>query len=225
MLALISVDAIINKTISRAMLLLLVGVLSACAQKLPDEARIPLFSGKPVGDITVATVDYRSFILNGDKEPWFEGISRGGFGIPFSLQRSDVPENQSFAVLISKLIEESLEKAGSKVNVVEVAAGTDRKKVIEILSQSRQTSLLVEMNRSRYECCYSQEYRHDFILTVLDSTGNIIAQKRFEGWDKDLSLEAFKYNVVDSFSEVYAQKLKAFLHEPNIKAALEGVAP
>ena len=37
------------------------------------------------GDIGVAVLDVRPYVLNGDKKPDFVGLQRGGFGNPFDV--------------------------------------------------------------------------------------------------------------------------------------------
>ena len=70
-----------------ATIVLITALLAGCATPISKKDRTPVFGGQAPAKIAIAVVDHRTFILSGDKEEWFEGIMRGGFGIPHSLKR------------------------------------------------------------------------------------------------------------------------------------------
>ncbi|USG59510.1 hypothetical protein NBZ79_09945 [Sneathiella marina] len=209
--------------------LFLLFALSACASPLPEEARFPHFTD-PIGDkeISIAIVDHRTFILNGDKEPWFEGIFRGEFGIPFSHARP-VPDTaqgtdktQPFALYLSKMIKEAVEEAGAKGEIIEIAAGTNLEETRNILATEKNPALLGIMRHSRFDSGFSADYRYDFQFVVLDSENNILADKTFAAWDETIPLSD-KYNLFDMFTEIYSQKLTLMLNDPEISNALKNL--
>lgn len=197
-------------------------LLSGCATPLPKSETIPTFSGKPAATIGIAVVDYRPFILDGNKEEWFEGIFRGAFGIPHSLQRPGEFEKKPFALYVASKLRESLKNAGSNATVIEVPKGTSLQKVIpDVMKAKADSGLVVLMFQSRYDlgAFKNPEYDYNFELIVLDRNGKTLAHKTFSKVELGLELSD-KYNLFDFMSKIYKEKLESFLNDPEIKNAL-----
>ncbi|SCA56639.1 conserved exported hypothetical protein [Candidatus Terasakiella magnetica] len=200
-------------------LILCIAYLGACAQKLPEEARYPKFSNPLTADLSVAVTDHRDFILNGDKEPWFEGIMHGAFGIPASLKRNGPTEGRPFAYYLSTMIQTSLSKAGSNVTIVELPKGESLEASIQTLTDKGSSGIIVIMKKSRYAFWLSADYQYDFEVAIVDIEGRIKVRKTFAKWDKEIPLSS-TYNVFDMFTEIYTKRLQVILDDPEIKAAL-----
>ena len=97
---------------------LALALLSGCATPIPQEETVPVFSGKPTATVAVAVTDHRPFVLDGDKEEWFEGIFRGAFGIPYSLSRVDEWKEKPFALYLATKLKATLDGAGSKTSII-----------------------------------------------------------------------------------------------------------
>ena len=197
-------------------------LLSGCATPLPKSESIPAFSGKPPATVGIVVVDDRPFILDGSKEEWFEGIFRGAFGIPHSLQRPGESSGQPFAMFLSSKLQDSLKNAGSNASVIKVAKGTSLEKVIaRVKNANVDSGLVVMMFQSRYDlgAFKTPEYGYHFELIVLDRDGKTLARKTFR--EVDLTLElSDKYNLFDYMTIIYRDKFKKFLNDPEIKSAL-----
>ena len=208
-------------------LLALVGLalLSGCATPIPKSETIPVFPAKPAASTTVAVVDHRPFILNGAKKEWFEGLFRGGFGIPHSLTRNDEFEEKPFAFYLATKLKESLESAGGKASILDIPKGTSLEKATaEIVKVGRDSGLLVMMFQSRYDVGpVNPEYNYHFDLIVLDRDGRILGRKAFSQFDQGMELSS-KYNLFDWMSEIYKKKFDSFLADPEIKSALNAAA-
>jgi len=195
-------------------------LLSACAQTLPIESRYPTFDGTLNSNLSVAVTDHREFILNGDKEPWFEGIMHGVFGIPISLERNNQTEESSFARYLASMIQESLEKAGSKVSIVDLPIGETFESSVKKMIENGASGILVVMRKSRYSFWLTADYQYDFDVAIVDSVGNIKARKTFAQWDKEIPLSS-KYSAFDMFTEIYSNRLQIILNDADIKSALK----
>lgn len=193
--------------------------LSACATPLPLEERIPHLTQKVDTDISVSIVDHRPFILNSDKEPWFEGITRGGFGIPLSLERPEPHKKQSFATYLSGMIQESIVDSGGKATVVKISMGTSARKSTDILAAKKKAAILGIMRMSRYDLGFSAEYNYDFQFIVIGLNGQVLADKSFKEFETNIPLSK-DYTVFDMYTQIYAQKLSTILNDPEISAAL-----
>ncbi len=200
-------------------------LLSGCATPILKSDTIPVYSGTPPATITVAVADHRPFILNGDKEEWFEGIMRGAFGIPLSMNRLDEFKDKPFAFYLSTKLKDSLEGAGAKASIITVAKGTPVAQVIEKVKDSKSgPGLVVMMFQSRYDIGpFNPEYGYNFELIVVGPSGKPLGRKTFEGMDEKMDLGA-KYNLFDYMSDIYKKKFDVFLNDPEIKAALTAAA-
>lgn len=193
--------------------------VSACATPLPPEERIPHLTQKVYTDLSVSIVDHREFILNGDKEPWFEGIFRASFGIPVSAERPEPYKKQSFAAYLSSMIQEAVVEAGGKATIVEIPMGTSVERSIDILATGKKASILGIMRESRYDLGFSAEYNYNFQFIVIGPDNQIMADKTFAKFETDIPLSE-SYNIFDMYTQIYAQKLNAVLNDPEINAAL-----
>lgn len=205
----------------RLAVLFVMAAVSGCAQDLPDSARVPHFTGKPATEVAVGITDHRSFILDSDKEEWFEGITRGSFGIPMSLQRPGDEGEKPFALYLSGMIKESLEKAGSQVTVVELEKGQNFQRAIAKVSESGKTSFVLLMLKSRYDIGFTSDYQHHFLVAVADADGRVKVEKTFFDWEKEIPASN-KYNVFDMHTEIYKMTLDKIINDPEIKLALSG---
>ena len=200
-------------------------LLSGCATPIPKQETIPVFSGKPPSTIAVVISDHRPFILNDDKEEWFEGIYRGTFGIPYSLARDDEFKEKPFAFYLATKLKESLENAGSTATIIQVPIGTDIGAIAENIRQANVGSgFAVIIHQSRYDIgLFNREYGYHFELFVLEGNGKILAQKSFQKTETSIELSD-KYNLFDFMSEIYKKRFDTFLNAPEINNALTSAA-
>jgi hypothetical protein len=201
--------------------LLVILTISGCAQRLPDNARIPLFQGNLRPQVAVGITDHRTFILNGNKKEWFEGITRGAFGIPMSLQRPGPEGKKSFALYLSGMIKASFEKAGSKVTVVKLKKGRNPQQAVAKVTNMGQAGLIILLYKSRYHVGFIANYQYDFMVFVADKNGKVKIRKSFSDWDKGTPLSA-KYTVFDMHTEIYKNKLDKIINDSEIQQALSG---
>ena len=203
-------------------LLGLVGFLGACAQKLPEELQYPKFSGTTAPVLSVGVTDKRDFIVNGDKEPWFEGIWHAAFGIPASPKRIGETEGKPFAYYLSTMIKSTFVKAGSDVTIVELPIGMSFDDAVEKLINRGQAGIVVVINKSRYAFWMTAEYAYNFDIAIINQEGGIKVKKSFGRMDEKMPLSS-TYNVFDMFTEIYTKRLQEIFDDPEIKEALESL--
>ncbi|MEH6477848.1 MAG: hypothetical protein V7727_19310 [Sneathiella sp.] len=220
------------KKICLSLLCFLLTALAACTSAFPPNTNIPHLTESFEKEVTVSIVDHREFILNGDKEPWFEGIIRGGFGIPMSLERPEPYKEQSFAAYLASLTKGAFEESGGKVNVVEIPMGTDADTSINILSQDKRPALLGIMRKSRYDLGSAPEYEYDFRFIVVGKNGRKFVDKTFANLEIDIT-PVNNYNIMHNnwniqyhnlnymITEIYVQILNNVLNDPEIGTALQ----
>ena len=194
--------------------------LSACATPISKAEITPVYAGQAPENLNIAVVDHRPFILSGDKREWFEGIMRGGFGIPMSLQRPGPESERPFALYVSSMLADAMVAAGSNVTIVPIAKGTKIDEAIRQSSiESNTRSIIFLMYQSRYDVGFTAEYNHNFDVFVVNQNGETLINKTFRRFDTDVPLST-KYNVFDMYSEIYKKVLDEILDDPDIIKAL-----
>lgn len=201
--------------------------LSACAPLIPltKAEMTPVYAGQAPGNLNIAVVDLRSFILSGDKEEWFEGIVYGPYFIPFSVKRPGPKTGQPFALYLSSMLAEAMVAAGSNVTIVPIAKGTDTDEVIRQSSiENNAPSIIFLMHTSRYVIGgYSGEYNHRFDVLVVNQNGETLLNKTFSRFDE--KIPAFdKHDLFEFYTMVYKKVLDEILNDRDITAALSEAA-
>lgn len=196
-------------------------LITACATPLPPEAQTPHLSYSDLKeDLTICVLEQRDFILNGDKEPWFEGIFHGAYGIPMSLKRPGDDEGKAFSAYLSGKIKAAIEETGVTTSVIELPMGTDDADAVRLMARENRPALLVIMRKSRYDVGFTADYNYDFRFIITNRDGQIIAEKIFAKWEDEMPLSE-KYNLFDMFTEIYSQRLGDMLNDPLIRIALQ----
>src|ERR1043165_6626851 len=86
------------------LVLLLIGGCAVGVRHQYDSAT-PQINAASGGKATVAAQDRRAYVLNGDKQENFAGLSRGGFGNPFDVRTES---NQPLADDFGRTIQRAL---------------------------------------------------------------------------------------------------------------------
>ncbi len=204
------------------LLIPLLGILalSACAQPIPKSEITPVYNAAPPASVAIATTDHRSFILNGDKAPWFEGIMRGAYGIPNSLQRPGPKTGQPFAVYFWDMLASGLAEAGANTRVVTLPLGRTLEQAIDLLPPDpAERTIVIIMRTSRYDVGFSAEYNFAYDVSVLGPDQTVLVTKTFARFDTQIPLSA-KYNVFDMYAGIYKRRLDEILADREIVAAL-----
>ncbi|MEL7152226.1 MAG: hypothetical protein AAFN51_00195, partial [Pseudomonadota bacterium] len=185
----------------------------------------PVYKGEAPGQLTIGMTDHRTFILSADKEPWFEGIFHGAYGIPHSLQRPGPKTGQPFTTYLSDMLADGLRANGTDVSVVALRPGADMAEAISQVSGDTGTAgLIFRIVHSRYVIGWGKaEYRHHFDITVTNAAGAVVLEKTFERFDTKLPLSD-TYTIMDMYAAIYKNTLDEVLADPEVMNALGGLA-
>jgi len=195
-------------------------ILSGCATPIDKTLLVPNYSGKVPESIAVAVVDKRPYVVSGNKKEWFEGIVRGAFGIPMSLERPGENKGKPFAHFLSLMIKSSLEKAGSKVSIIQVPKGASFETMVEKIREAKTDSgMAVTMRQSRYDAGLDADYAYDFDVAILRKNGETISHESFTQPAQIVPLSD-KYNLFDMYAQIYKEKFEMFINNQKIKQGL-----
>lgn len=204
-------------------LILMGAVLAGCAEPIPKALITPEYSGPAPAKLNVGMTDHRTFILSGNKEEWFEGIVRGGYGIPLSLKRPGPQEGQPFTIFLSSMLAEGLRNEGTDVAVIAVTKGADESSAVETVSGSTGVAGVVfTIIHSRYDVGFSAEYKHHFDVVIADKDGGIVLKKTFSQFDTEVTPSA-KYTVFDMYAAIYKTRLDEILRDADVVKALSSL--
>ena len=205
--------------------LMLATLLSACADPIPKALITPVYKGEAPAKLAIGMTDHRSFILSADKEPWFEGIFHGAYGIPHSLQRPGPKTGQPFASYLSDMLADGLRANGTGVSVIALRSGADMDEAIKRVSTDTGTAgVIFRIAHSRYVVGWTNaEYRHHFDVTVTNPAGEVVLEKTFQRFDTNIP-HSNTYTIFDMYAAIYKKTLDEVLADPEVMNALGSLA-
>ena len=131
--------------------------------------------------VAVATHDQRSYVQNGEKQPNFVGLQRGGYGNPFKVTTAS---GRPLAEDMTAAIVNSLQHRGIQSVPVFVDPTDPEGSVTSAMKKSAaQRHLLLTLIQWRSDCYSNVSLAYDAQLKVLDANGKLLAQKRINGKD------------------------------------------
>src|SRR4051812_45333634 len=98
-------------------------LLAGCATPVPltkEEATPKLYATSD--SVALAVIEARPYVLSGNKKPQYEGLIRGGYGIPTTVYRTR-PEGERFVDQFANMVRDGFVQQGVKVSVVPMPLG------------------------------------------------------------------------------------------------------
>ncbi len=177
----------------------------------------PKISGS--GQVSVATHDRRPYVLSGDKQPQFVGLSRGGFGNPFDV-RTD--RGRPLADDMTEAIVNSLKLKGFEPVPVILSASVNPAEARERVARAGGgRGILLTLQEWKSDTMVNTALIYDLTLSVLDRAGQVIAETRLQGRDNlggsALNPPAYAREAVP---RAVKAKLEELLSDPQVASAL-----
>lgn len=119
------------------------------------------------GPLQVAVVDERPYVTDGDKDPNFVGLQRGGFGNPFNVTTAS---GRPLAEDVAASLGLSLKAKGFDVEVVANPDQATGKRVIVLHMLEWKTDIYSQITLS-----------YDLVLQVRNEEGEVVATKQVSG--------------------------------------------
>ena len=203
--------------------LIAVAVLAGCATPLERSDAIPKLYASPEKSIAISVVEHRPYVMTGDKTPKFEGIIRGGFGIPHTIDRPNRPAEERFVDLLAGIVKDGLTDAGVKVDVLAMPVGASLDDTWKRLAETGARRLVVirvfESNWDAGGLSGNFRYVYDFSMLVARPDGGRPVGKQFAANEANKASD--KYNVFDMHSVRYKQIIESMFGDPMIRQALQ----
>ncbi|NKB57362.1 MAG: hypothetical protein GKS00_13630 [Alphaproteobacteria bacterium] len=208
---------------SRLLAILAICILSGgCAVGVTHEydAADTTFDIKTESKVAVATHDQRFYIVDGDKEANFVGLSRGGYGNPFNVTTaSEKPLADDFSASVVA----ALSASGTTGQAIDVSPDDQESQArAKLLAAKANRSIFLTINEWKADTYFNTKLTYNVLLRIFDANGNERADKQIQGED---NLGGHPVNPPGHSREVvpvaFREKLKELFGDPKIKAALQ----
>lgn len=170
--------------------------------------------------VAVATHDQRNYVKNGDKQPDFVGLQRGGFGNPFDITTMS---GNALAQDFTEAVCRSLASKGFHTTPVIVNYSETSYTVKADLKKTGANRLiLIMLNEWKSDTYTNTALIYNVNLEVFDENGNTIAQNSITGRD-DLggSFMNPPAHAKKAVPVAFKEKIESLLNYKDISEALE----
>jgi hypothetical protein len=183
-------------------------LLSGCASVLTVEQAAPEINKPLTEKITIAVIDHRPYILDGDKAASFEGLSRTTIGIPFSRYTYN---NKSMSEFLTNRLVAGFNKSG----VQALALMTTPKTTIEEVKTIGSKTVVIVLNEWKYDYhAFSDNSWYNFDVIIKDTDGAPLINKNFTGEQDVPSLS------INDIQLLYKTRFEKAFSDAEIKAIL-----
>ena len=172
------------------------------------DSATPQINAVSGGKATVAIQDRRAYVLNGDKQENFVGLSRGGYGNPFDVRTES---NQPLADDFGRTIQRAL-----------AAKGVTEPKLSESEAVKRLVSgegkgILVLLQEWKSDTYMGTKLFYDVTVKVFDGSGNLLGQNRING-SEDLGSSVWNppAHAREAVPEAFRRKIEQLFSDPAI---------
>jgi len=169
--------------------------------------------------VAVATRDERPYVVSGDKQPQFVGLTRGGYNNPFDVKTTS---GQPLADDMSQALERSLDAKGFDAAAVLVVPGEDEGGVVaKAGAAGAERVLVLTLREWKSDTMLATWLRYDVSLRVLDPKGALLGEASLvESQELGGSPYDPPANAERAIPRAFRRALEALLEEPAIAAAL-----
>jgi hypothetical protein len=168
-----------------------------------------------VNSISIAVLDKRPYVLDGDKKPDFEGIIRSGLGIPYS--HSTITK-EPLATYLGNRIEHGIAKKGIEVERHTTDTSTQFSELMSKLESDNKPSVVFVLNEWKYDFhAFSDSSWYDVDVTVIDRTGSNTLTKHYSGEDDIPSSDA----IMNEMMRLYQARFEMILADQELKSVIE----
>lgn len=170
-----------SRPVARPSLVWIVGsVLSGCIANAEYRFDYHPGTSSDVGEgdtvLVVLPHDNRPDVVSGDEPPSYVGELRNGFGIPFTVNTRG---KRPFARVVAEAVARDLEAAGFRVVGDPLPAGPGLSE--RIGRAGARKALEVTINEFDADTFFDSSVEWDFVATVYDERGEVIATDRSAG--------------------------------------------
>ena len=168
----------------------------------------------------VSVQDRRPYVLDGDKDPDFVGVQRGGFGNPFDVTTAS---GKPLAADMSEAVVAALKKKNLTAVAVSVSPdATDATIKQIIVSASAERLLIIKLLEWKSDTYQNTALIYHVELSVMDSEGQLLAEKAAQGRDDLGGAFIAPAHAKSAVPVAFRRIFEGLLNDPKVRTALQG---
>ncbi len=208
--------------VSVAVLALLGLLLNGCAignqYTFRDEnIGLPMAPAEKGMALSTGVSEQRPYILDGDKDPDFIGLQRGGFGNPFDVTTAS---GNAFVEDVQRVFNNMLQYGG-----YDVAFTTRLESLEDFIAANRDQGttrgLFLEVRDWKTDVGMRVTLHYDLVLTVVDENGQVLATSSQQGLEAAGGASLGEEGNGETASRMLSTKLSYLFLDPEVQAALK----
>ena len=194
-------------------------VFTGCTSVMTAEQAAPNFANQLPSQLNLVVLDHRPYVRSGDKAPSFEGLSRSGFGIPYSQYTYN---RMPLADYLAARIVAGAKKDGVDLHVIKAVHNDELEDLKPLILEQDQATLVLELINWKYDFHpFNKDFIYNVNISILDKTGNPVVRESFDG-DEPLSV-GFDEALVNAAQKHYQKKLRELFLNKKIQQALNSL--
>jgi len=169
------------------------------------------------GELGLAVLENRPYVISGDKAPSFIGIQRGGFGNPFDVTtRTGKPLAADMATSLGL----ALKRSGYKVATLDIQSPDASAIATAVTRLGQRRNVILKVNEWKTDVMMRIRLIYDLHLQITDEAGRTIASNTLQG-DDVVGGGGFEGQNASSASSAFETKVGRLFNDPEIIAALK----
>ncbi|MBO7927098.1 hypothetical protein J5X91_12635 [Pseudoalteromonas sp. K222D] len=182
---------------------------TGCTAIMTAEQAAPTLNKPQVDEIQITVVDHRPYVVNGDKLSGFEGLSRSGFGIPYT---QNIITGETMPQHLGKRLAAGFIRSGINAKLI---ATTPQVDINDIKADSDTATIIIVLNEWKYDHhAFTDNSWYNFDLIIKDRTGATLINKNFTGEQDIPSMHT------NDLQMLYKERFELAFADPEVKALL-----
>lgn len=169
------------------------------------------------GDVGVAVLENRSYVLSGNKNPNFVGTQRGGFGNPFDVTTGS---GQALVSEMSDALEKGLRNSGYTVSKIQVSSSDPSAVISAIAENGKVKNIVLTVTEWKTDIYMNMSLHFNLVLQIVGKDGTTIATNQMQGEEK-LSGAGFESQNSRLAADAFEIKIGRLFNSPEVIAALK----
>ncbi len=168
------------------------------------------------GELGVAVVDNRQYVLNGDKPADFVGLQRGGFANPFNVTTAS---GNSLTQDMSVSLQKGLRDSGYDVTELRIGTADPREVASAVAEGGIPRNAVLIVTEWKTDIYMNMKLSFDLLLQVVTAQGETIASNQMQGEEK-LTGGGFESQNSQTAAATFETKVGRLFNHPDILEAL-----
>ena len=178
------------------------------------EVSLPLVGD---GELGVGALERRPYVLDGDKDPDFVGLQRGGFNNPFDVSTAS---GNPLVDDMSNALQNALRNSGYTVSSLEFD-WSDTSAIASALAKTgKAKNIVLVVTEWKTDVFMNMTLHFDLTLHVVSKDGAKLAENRTQG-SEELSGAGFESQNSRLAADAFETKIGRMFNNPEIQTALQ----